>query len=87
MLVTVKTNFLGQAELEVQIPTLKKVLMEVSEKNRIPLLDTETGEVHSDFKIYLNGIDHERLPENRNRVKERGSCRGQLYHAGRRLIR
>jgi len=63
MLVTVRTNFLGQAELEVQIPTLKKVLMEVSEKNRVPLLDPETGEVHSDFKIYLNGIDHERLPE------------------------
>jgi hypothetical protein len=63
MRVKVKTNFIGQAEIDVQNPTLKKVLMEVSQKNTVPLLDPETDEVHSDYKVYLNGIDHEVLPE------------------------
>jgi len=63
MLVNVKTNFVGQLELDVETPTLKKVLLGLSKKNRIPIFDSDASEVHSDFKIYLNGIEYERLPE------------------------
>ena len=63
MLVKVKTNFIGQLELDVETPTLKKVLLGLSKKNRIPILNSDASEVHSDFKIYLNGIDYESLPE------------------------
>jgi hypothetical protein len=63
MLVKVKTNFIGQLELDIETPTLKKVLVELSKRNRIPLLDPDACEVHSDFKIYLNGIEYERLPD------------------------
>ena len=63
MLVRVKTNFVGQLELDVETPTLKKVLLGLSKRNRIPILDSDASDIHSDFKIYLNGIEYERLPE------------------------
>jgi hypothetical protein len=63
MLVKVKTNFVGQLELDVDTPTLKKVLLGLSKRNRIPILDSDASEVHSDFKIYLNGTEYESLPE------------------------
>ena len=63
MLVRVKTNFVGQLDLDVETPTLKKVLLGLSKKNRIPILNSDASEVHSDFKIYLNGIEYESLPE------------------------
>jgi hypothetical protein len=63
MLVKVKTNFIGQLELDVEIPTLRRVLLGLSKRNRIPILDSDASDVHSDFKIYLNGIEYEGLPE------------------------
>lgn len=63
MLVKVKTNFIGQMELDIETPILKKVLLGLSEKNRIPILGSDASEVYSDFKIYLNGIEYEQLPE------------------------
>ena len=63
MLVRVKTNFVGQLDLDVETPTLKKVLLGLSKRNRIPILDSDASDVHSDFKIYLNGIEYESLPE------------------------
>ena len=63
MLVKVKTNFIGQVELDAEPPTLKEVLLGLSKKSGIPILDSDASEVHSDFKIYLNGIEYERLPE------------------------
>jgi hypothetical protein len=63
MLVRVKTNFVGQLDLDVETPTLKKVLLGLSKRNRIPILDSDASEVHNDFKIYLNGIEYESLPE------------------------
>ena len=72
MLVKVKTNFLGQAVLDIETPTLKRVLVELSKRNRTPLLDPAGGEVQSDFKIYLNGVDYERLPERIETVLKNG---------------
>ncbi len=63
MLVKVKTNFFGQPEFEIGTPTLRKVILELAKKSQFSLFDSEEGEVQSDFKVYLNGIEFERLPE------------------------
>lgn len=63
MLVKVKTNFFGQPEFEIETPTLKKVLLELSKKGQFSIFNPKDGEVQSDFKVYLNGIEYERLSE------------------------
>jgi len=37
------------------------VLLGLSKKSGIPILDSDASEVHSDFKIYLNGMEYESL--------------------------
>jgi hypothetical protein len=61
MLVKVKTNFIGQVDLDAEPPTLKEVLLGLSKRSGIPILDSYASEVHSDFKIYLNGMEYESL--------------------------
>ena len=66
MLVTVKTNFAGQQELELAMPTLKGVLVELSKKSSVSFFSGESDEVRSDFKVYLNETDYEELPDGIN---------------------
>ena len=61
MIVKVKTNFCGQPELDILMPTLKKVLLELSKTIKFPVLDRTNGRIHSDFKVYLNGVEREDL--------------------------
>ena len=60
MVVKVKTNFFGQPEFKIENPTIKKILLELSKKTKFSILDPTNGEVHSDFKIYLNSVDDRR---------------------------
>ncbi len=62
MIIKIKTNFCGQQELDLEMPNLKKVLIELSKKIKIPILNLTNEEVHDDFKVYLNGIECEGLP-------------------------
>jgi hypothetical protein len=50
-------------ELEIGTPTLKAVLLELSKKSRFSFFTDNDEEVRSDFKVYLNGIEYEELPE------------------------
>lgn len=61
MKVKVKTNFYGQLELEMEKPTLKEVLNELSKRIKFSFLNSSDGEIHDDFKVYLNGVEHEGL--------------------------
>ena len=62
MIVKVKTNFLGHPQLEIEMPTLRKVLLHLSERDKISIFNPERQEVLSDFKVYLNGVEFEALP-------------------------
>jgi molybdopterin converting factor small subunit len=62
MKVKVKTNFFGQPEIEIEMPTLRKVLLELSKKTKFSIFAPKNEEVHSDFKVYLNGVEYEALP-------------------------
>jgi hypothetical protein len=62
MTVKIKTNFFGQPEFGIENPTIKKILFELSKKTKFSILDPTNGEVHSDFKVYLNGVEYEALP-------------------------
>ncbi len=62
MMVKVKTNFLGQPELEIEMPTLRKVLLNLSKRDKFLIFNFENEEVGSDIKVYLNGVDYESLP-------------------------
>jgi molybdopterin converting factor small subunit len=66
MKVKVKTNFLGQPELEIDMPTLRKVLLNLSKRDKVLVINLENEEVRSDFKVYLNGVDYESLPHGIN---------------------
>jgi len=66
MLVTVKTNFAGQQDLELTTPTLKGILVELSKKSNLSFFNGESDEVRSDFKVYLNETEYEELPEGIN---------------------
>lgn len=62
MIIKIKTNFCGQPELDLEMPTLKKVLIELSERIKFPILNPTNEEVSDDFKVYLNGVEYEGLP-------------------------
>lgn len=62
MIIKIKTNFCGQVELDLEIPTLKKVLIELSERIKFPIFNPTNEEVRDDFKVYLNGVEYECLP-------------------------
>jgi len=72
MVVKVKTNFLGQPKLEMEKPTLKEVLNELSKKMKFPFLNSSDGEIHDDFKVYLNCIEYENLPHGINTELKEG---------------
>jgi hypothetical protein len=72
MLVKVKTNFVGQQEIELGRPTLKGVLIELSKKGQVSFFSGKDEEVRSDFKIYLNETEYEELPGGINTEVEEG---------------
>jgi hypothetical protein len=59
MVVKVKTNFLGQPELEIENPTLRKVLLELSNRTKFSIFNPVSNEIHGEFKVYLNGVELE----------------------------
>ncbi len=70
-MITVKTNFAGQQHIEPETLTLKGVLLGLSKKSTFSFFSDEDEEVRSDFKVYLNGAEHEELPEGINtEIKE-----------------
>jgi hypothetical protein len=60
----VKTNFVGEVSLEMESPTLKKVLNELSDKVGFPIYSADDGEIKGDFKVYLNGAEYDSLDDN-----------------------
>jgi hypothetical protein len=61
MVVKVKTNFFGQPELEIENPTLKKILLELSNRTKFSIFNPVSNEIHGEFKVYLNGVEYEGL--------------------------
>jgi len=59
--VKVKTNFFGQPEFEIENPTIKKILLELSKKTQFSIFNPVNKEIHGEFKVYLNGIEHDGL--------------------------
>jgi len=59
MIVKVKTNFFGQPELEIENPTLRKVLIELSNRTKFSIFNPVRNEIHGEFKVYLNGVEYE----------------------------
>ncbi len=59
MVVKVKTNFFGQPELEMGNPTLRKILLELSNKTKFSIFDPVSNQIHGEFKVYLNGVEQE----------------------------
>ena len=59
MMVKVKTNFLGQPELEVENPTLRKILLELSNRTKSSIFNPVSNQIHGEFKVYLNGVEYE----------------------------
>jgi len=62
MKIKVKTNFCGEPEFDVEVPTLRKVLVELSKMMKSPTLNPSNwGQPLGDFKVYLNGVEYENL--------------------------
>lgn len=57
----VKTNFVGEVMLEMELPTLRKALTVLSDKTGFPICSPEDGEIRGDFKVYLNGEEYDRI--------------------------
>lgn len=57
----VKTNFVGQVTLDMEQPTLRKVLAVLSDKTGFPICSPEDGEIRGDFKVFLNGEEYDRI--------------------------
>lgn len=68
MVAKIKTNFAGEVVFEMESPTLKKVLIELSDKIGFPICSPENGEIQGDFKIYLNGVEYDNLTNGNNVV-------------------
>lgn len=67
MVVNVKTSFAGQVALDLELPTLKTVLVELSKKVGVAIFTGQgSEEVMSEFKVYIDGAEYEHLPEGLN---------------------
>ena len=67
VVVNVKTNFAGQVALDLEQPTLKMVLVELSKKAGHAILAGRGSDVVSDeFRVYVDGAEYEHLPEGLN---------------------
>jgi len=68
MAIKAKTNFVGEVALEMEPPTLKKVVAELSERVGFPICSPDSGEIQGDFKIYVNGVEYENVANGNNVV-------------------
>ena len=68
MAIKAKTNFVGEVALEMESPTLKKVVAELSERVGFPICSPDSGEIQGDFKIYVNGVEYENVANGNNVV-------------------
>jgi hypothetical protein len=59
MVVKVKTNFFGQPELDIENPTLRKILLELSNRTKFSIFNPVSNQIHGEFKIYLNGVEYD----------------------------
>jgi len=59
MVVKVKTNFFGQPVLDIENPTLRKILLELSNRTKFSIFDHVNNQIHGEFKVYLNGVEYE----------------------------
>jgi hypothetical protein len=59
MMVRVKTNYAGPLMYQMDSPTLKDVLIKLSDK--VPICSFEDQHVQGDFKVHVNGIEYECL--------------------------
>ena len=66
MVVKVKTNFAGEVTLEMESPSLKKVLIELFKKVGFSVYSVENNEIRGDFKVYLNGVEYDDLTNANN---------------------
>jgi hypothetical protein len=66
MIVKAKTNFVGEAVFDMEAPTLKKVVAELSDKVGFPICSPENGDIQGDFKVYLNGVEYDSLGNGNN---------------------
>jgi hypothetical protein len=63
MKIRVKTNFFGEPEFDLEMPTLRNVLIELSKIMKSSILNPNNwGEPPGDFKVYLNSEEYENLP-------------------------
>jgi hypothetical protein len=62
----VKTNFAGEVMFEMESPTLKKVLTALSKKVGYPICSSENGEIRGDFRVYLNGVEYDKVDDQDN---------------------
>ncbi len=68
MVIKAKTNFVGEVALEMESPTLKKVVAELSGRVGFPICSPDNGEIQGDFKIYVNGVEYENVANGNNVV-------------------
>jgi len=61
MIVKTKTNFAGEVVYEMESPTVKKVLIGLSDKVPWPICLPKDQKVRGDFNVYVNGIEYENL--------------------------
>ncbi len=66
MVVKTKTNFAGEVVMELESPTLKKVVTGLSERVGFPICSSDSGEIQGDFKIYVNGVEYENIANGNN---------------------
>jgi hypothetical protein len=59
MVVKVMTNFFGEPEFEIENPTMRKVLLELSNRTKFSIFNPVSNEIHGEFKVYLNGVEYE----------------------------
>jgi len=62
MSLKVKTNFAGEIELELEEPTLERVLIDLSEKVGFSIYSQNDRKLKGDFLVYINGEEYENLP-------------------------
>lgn len=72
MVVKVKTNFLGQPELDIENPTLRKILLELSDRTKFSIINPISNQIHGEFKVYLNGVEQEDTSHGINTVLKEG---------------
>jgi len=67
VVINVKTSFAGQVALDLELPTLKTVLVELSKKAGVAIVPGQgSEEVNDEFKVYVDGAEYEHLPEGLN---------------------